>query len=94
MYPRLLKIDLNSSQSAFLFGPRGTGKTFWLKQHLLQATFIDLLRTDTFIRLLSNPSCLETILPPHPTQWVVIDEVQKVPALLNEVHRLIEQWVH
>jgi predicted AAA+ superfamily ATPase len=90
MYPRLLKIDSTSSQSAFLFGPRGTGKTFWLKQHFPEATFIDLLHTETFTQLLANPSRLEAMLPQQSSQWVVIDEVQKVPELLNEAHRLIE----
>ncbi len=90
MFPRLLKIDPASPQSAFLFGPRGTGKTFWLKQHFPDATFIDLLHTETFTQLLANPSRLQSMLSGQPNSWVVIDEVQKVPELLNEAHRLIE----
>ncbi len=89
-YPRLLNIDPSSHQSLFLFGPRGTGKTFWLKQHFATATYIDLLHTQTFVELLANPSRLQSMLPNDPSQWVVIDEVQKIPELLNEVHRLIE----
>jgi len=90
MYPRLLKIDASSSQSAFLFGPRGTGKTFWLRQHFSDATFIDLLHSEIFTRLVANPAKLQSMLPTPPSHWIVIDEVQKVPELLNEVHRLIE----
>jgi uncharacterized protein len=90
MFPRFLNIDPTSSSSAFLFGPRGTGKTSWLKQHFADGIFIDLLNTEIFNRLLANPTRLEMMLPASSKNWVVIDEVQKIPELLNEVHRLIE----
>lgn len=90
MFTRLLKIDPNSPNSAFLFGPRATGKTFWLRQHFPEATFIDLLHIETFTDLLAHPSKLASMLPKKSANWVVIDEVQKIPELLNEVHRLIE----
>lgn len=88
MYPRFYKPLKN--KSFFLFGPRGTGKSTWLKAHYKYATFIDLLNSETYRLLLGNPHRLESMLPER-TQTVVIDEVQKVPALLNEVHRLMEE---
>ncbi|GJQ59219.1 MAG: ATPase [Candidatus Scalindua sp.] len=79
------------SSSAFLLGPRGTGKSTWIKHHFPNAITYDLLNTAEVIRFSRQPSLLydETIhLPPKTT--VVIDEIQKVPDLLNEVHRIIE----
>lgn len=78
-------------RSFFLFGPRGTGKSTWLKQKFPGYLFLDLLKTSLFLELSQNPSRLEAIggdLPQN--SWVVIDEIQKIPDLLNEVHRLIE----
>lgn len=90
MYKRLLNIDPASSQSIFLFGPRGTGKTSWVKSHFVDALYIDLLNTGTYNALLAAPQRLESMIPPHFKNWIIIDEVQKIPELLNEVHRLIE----
>jgi len=90
MFERLISIDPNSDKSFFLFGPRGTGKTTWLHKHFANAIHIDLLSDASFRKLASNPSELESLIPAKSDRWVVIDEVQKVPALLNEVHRLIE----
>src|SRR3990167_9175861 len=90
MLSRLLHIPQDAKQSAFIFGPRGTGKTAWLKQHFADACYIDLLYTETYTDLLANPSRLEKRIPPGTEQWVIIDEIQKIPELLNEVHRLIE----
>ena len=89
-FERLLTAPLESPKSFFLFGPRGTGKTTWLKRHLPQALFINLLQADFHGPLSADPSRLRTFIPPNHTDWVVIDEVQRVPALLNEVHDLIE----
>ncbi len=77
--------------SFFLFGPRGTGKTTWVEQHLAGAPFFDLLSSDTYLDLLSSPSRLEQRIPPGHKGWIVLDEIQKVPALLDEVHRLIQR---
>ncbi|MBZ0150685.1 MAG: ATP-binding protein [Planctomycetes bacterium] len=77
--------------SFFLFGPRGTGKSSWVGTALAQATCIDLLEADTFVRLQSAPERLEGMVSGRPGSWVVIDEVQKIPPLLDEVHRLIEK---
>ncbi len=88
MFSRLLTPP---PSSFFLFGPRGAGKTAWCQARLPDAITIDLLRSDVYTTLLGNPSALETFIPADYQGWVVIDEVQKVPALLDEVHRLIEQ---
>lgn len=91
MISRILEIPLKNKKSFFLFGPRGTGKTYWVKSHLLKAVYIDLLDTEVYTLLLANPSRLQEFIPKDYQDWIVIDEVQRIPALLNEVHRLIEQ---
>ena len=85
---RLLKApDL----SFFLFGPRGVGKTTWLKEVLPDASFFDLLDSSLFLELSRNPDTLEAMIGNRPKDsWVIIDEVQKIPTLLDEVHRLME----
>lgn len=77
-------------RSFFLFGPRGTGKTTWIKDRFNDALVYDLLDYTTFSRLLRNPSELYSEVAASNLDWVVIDEVQRVPQLLNEVHRGIE----
>src|SRR4051812_5150282 len=91
-YQRLLNLDTEAKHSVFLFGPRGTGKTSWLKTQLKDILYIDLLHTETYNDLLANPSLLEKLIPPNFAHYIVIDEVQKIPELLNEVHRLIETY--
>lgn len=90
MFERLFKKPLESRKSFFLFGPRGTGKTTWLKHHLPRALFVNLLQSEFYNRLSANPGHLRDLIPPDYTDWVIIDEVQRIPALLNEVHDLIE----
>lgn len=92
MYQRLFALPLDSHDSFFIFGPRGTGKTSWLKNNIDPDTliYIDLLDSLTFRTLYARPESLRTLIPKNYTGWVVIDEVQKIPALLDEVHRLIE----
>lgn len=87
MFPRLLR---RPDKSFFLFGPRGTGKSSWIKAVLPDAPYIDLLDSDDYTELLAAPARLVTRIPTGHHGWVVIDEVQRVPELLNEVHRLIE----
>ena len=73
-----------------LLGPRATGKSTWLAKHFGQALWINLLHETTYLSLLTHPTRLHDLVLAHPKdQWVVIDEVQRVPALLNEVHALI-----
>jgi len=90
VYDRLLDLEPELRQSVFLFGPRGTGKTSWIKQHLPNALYFDLLSTRLYNEFLADPSRLEKRIPKVFEDWIVIDEIQKVPELLNEVHRLIE----
>ncbi len=91
MYDRLLKIPPHSKKSFFLFGPRGTGKTTWIQKEFPNALYFDLLESETFIELQANPQRLEKLIPPGHDGWIIIDEVQKIPQLLSEVHRLIEK---
>lgn len=90
--PRKLKLaDLLTKKSHFLFGPRGTGKSTLIRKTLAKRfQIIDLLDSKTRLRLLQNPSELESIIKIDHMDGVVIDEIQKVPELLDEVHRLIE----
>jgi len=87
---------LLAQKSHFLFGPRGTGKTFLAREQLGgKAIFCDLLHSDTYLTLATSPSNLEDmvydqITRPGDSVLIVIDEVQRLPPLLNEVHRLIE----
>lgn len=90
MYNRILKLPIEEKSSIFLFGPRGTGKTLWLKTHLPNSLYLDLLDFSTYNTLSANPSRLENLIPKAFSDWVVLDEVQRIPELLNEVHRLIE----
>jgi predicted AAA+ superfamily ATPase len=78
-------------KSFFLFGPRATGKTTLIRQQLSEkATIIDLLDSRYFLRLSSAPHELEPIITAAPADIIVIDEIQRIPELLNEIHRLIE----
>ncbi|MBI3296920.1 MAG: ATP-binding protein [Elusimicrobia bacterium] len=90
MYSRLLSIP--PQHSFFLFGPRLTGKSTLLRQSFpANETFtVDLLETGTLQRYLAEPRTLERELAASPRKRVVIDEVQRAPALLDEVHRLME----
>jgi predicted AAA+ superfamily ATPase len=77
--------------SFFLFGPRGTGKTTWLRESLPNALFINLLRPDTYRELTARPERLrELVLGNADQSDIVLDEVQRVPDLLPVVHDLIE----
>ncbi len=86
-------VNYSKSKSFFLFGARGTGKTFWIKQTFKQNIFmIDLLNLNLEDEFTKNPMLLEErllALNPLP-DWVIIDEIQKIPQLLDVVHRLIE----
>jgi predicted AAA+ superfamily ATPase len=92
MYCRLLKPPQN--KSFFLFGPRGTGKTTWVRNAFPRAVYLDLLEAELFNDLLANPQRLERLIPRGFRDWIIIDEIQKIPGLLDEVHRLIESGRH
>ena len=94
MLKRILNIELPHKRSAFLWGARQTGKSSFLKTYFKNAVYYDLLDTHELIRLSRSPHLLrEEILalsadrlkPP-----IILDEIQKAPLLLNEVHWLIE----
>ena len=77
--------------SILLLGPRGTGKSTFIKTEAEPDLIIDLLKQETYRKLSLHPSLLEEMLSHlKPQQSVLIDEIQKIPALLDEVHRLIE----
>lgn len=85
--------NLLEKRSFFLFGPRATGKTSLIKAQFESATpYLDLLDNNLYLRLSENPGELGSIIHGHHAQaiTVIIDEVQRIPNLLNEVHRLIE----
>ena len=85
--PKLLK-----KKSFFLLGPRATGKSSLIKMEFEKSTLIiSLLKSDLYLRLSQHPEELESLIDAHKNnKFVVIDEIQRIPELLNEVHRLIE----
>ena len=93
-YNRYLKLEVEQGQSLFLWGARKTGKSTFLKNFFTSSIYIDLLKTDLFLRYSKQPSLLrEEVLAlskPQIELPIIIDEVQKVPSLLDEVHWLIE----
>lgn len=87
MFTRLIKAP---EKSFFLFGPRGTGKTTWVRSAFPAAIYLDLLEAELFNDLLANPQRLANFIPKGFRDWVILDEVQRIPDILNEVQRLIE----
>ena len=93
MFERSLSLPDSGKESFFLWGPRQTGKSTLLKRRYPEARRIDLLKADEFRRYAVHPELLRQEIEaeePRPGRQVVIDEIQKVPALLDEVHWLIE----
>ena len=89
MYTRLLRPP---EHTFFLFGPRGVGKTTWLKEAFPDALWIDLTNTSQFLRFHADPDQLKSYVRAHPkNKWVVIDEVQKAPRLLDSIHNLFNE---
>src|SRR3989338_7432840 len=87
MYTRLLSPP---NHSFFLFGPRGTGKTTWLKTAFKEAKWFDLLRSEDLLKLMRKPEQLRfDVEALKKGSWFVIDEIQKLPLLLNEIHSMI-----
>jgi predicted AAA+ superfamily ATPase len=87
MFARLLS---PTTASCLLLGPRGTGKSTWIRHHYPDALVFDLLDYATYTEMTTRPDRFEQLVAAAPPTTVVIDEVQRVPALLDEVHRLIE----
>ena len=84
-------LQLPESRSFLLLGPRGTGKSTLLRAALPDALVIDLLDLGVYAELTAHPERLAARIEGRPSPVVILDEVQRVPALLDEVHRLIEQ---
>lgn len=85
--PKLL-----AKKSFFLLGPRTTGKSYLIREQLINdALIINLLNSTFYLRLLNNPNDLESMIEAQDKKLIVIDEIQRIPDLLNEVHRLIEE---
>jgi predicted AAA+ superfamily ATPase len=87
VFTRLQKLP---DHSFFLFGPRGTGKTTWLKTVLPSAVWFDLLRTQTLLALIRRPEGFRQEIEAQAAgTWIVVDGVQRLPNLLNEVQALM-----
>src|SRR5438128_11487876 len=79
-----------AKKSHFLFGPRQTGKTFWIRRTLADARIYDLLDSSVYLALSQRPGRLAEELSPR-DRLVVVHEVQRPPGLLNDVHRRVEE---
>ena len=91
-FGRVTRLCRLPGSSFFLFGMRGVGKSTWIRCQLPDALRFDLLDEALYQRLLADPSPFAAelrTLPPG--SWVIVDEVQRLPGLLNEVHRFIEE---
>ena len=92
-FNRILQINLPRKQSAFLWGARKTGKSTYLKTSFPESIYFDFLQTDLYFKLLKQPSLLNEMIFAYGENQlrnpIVIDEVQKVPHILDEIHWLI-----
>lgn len=91
MYKRRLNLSKKLKYSFFLWGPRQVGKTSLLRSTFPEAHYIDLLRSEEFALFQTYPERLRERIRQNQWKFVIIDEIQKVPALLDEVHLLIEE---
>ena len=91
MTTMISRLFVPAKQSYFLFGPRGTGKSTWLKTHYPEGHFIDLLNPGELRVYQARPERLEEVVQASSSRQIIIDEIQKSPELLSVVHRLIEQ---
>ncbi len=88
---RMMELDsVLKQKSCFLFGPRQTGKTWIIKNKLYNYTYFNLLDTGTYTRLAFEPQILKELIKEEDT-IVIIDEIQRLPVLLNEVQLLIDE---
>jgi predicted AAA+ superfamily ATPase len=88
MYSRDLRLP---GRASFLLGPRGTGKSTWLRAEMPRAKVIDLLPPVVALEYEKDPSLLRREVEALGTeQWIVVDEIQRVPKLLDEIHFLME----
>ena len=85
------KLNLPTEETFFLWGPRQTGKTTLLKAQFRESLWIDLLKSEEFRRYMQAPHQLRERVAGNPgIRRIVIDEIQKVPDLLDEIHWLLE----
>lgn len=90
MYHRIFDIENRMDEAMFLFGGRQTGKSTLLKERFPKAVYIDLLKSDVRNRFKQHPEEFrESLLRYPPETLVIVDEIQKVPDLLDEVHWLM-----
>ena len=90
-FKRIINLNISGSKGLFLFGPRGVGKSYWLRKKFKQSIIYDLLKSDLFLKFSKAPQLLrEELVAKKTKQPVVIDEIQKIPILLDEVHYLME----
>jgi len=93
-FKRILRISFPSRQSAFLWGPRKTGKSTYLKETFPESIYYDFLKTDVALEFIKRPALLREQLMAKDEMSlkrpIIIDEVQKVPEVMDEVHWLIE----
>ena len=93
MFTRDLHLPKPGTESFFLWGPRQTGKSTLLRETYPDGRWVDLLKAEEFRRYVARPELLRQEIDaegPRPGRQIVIDEIQKIPALLDEVHWLIE----
>lgn len=93
MHNRLINMDLPPRQSAFLWGARKTGKSTYLKLAFPDSLYFDLLKNETLVSFSRAPELFREVILGREAYWpypIIVDEVQKVPPLLNEIHWLIE----
>ena len=88
-YTRALRLPEPGTETFFLWGPRQSGKTTLLRQRYPGVVWIDLLKADEFRRYATRPELMREELAKSGARFVVVDEVQKAPALLDEAH-----WLH
>ena len=90
-FKRIIQLPDISKKSVFLWGPRKVGKSTWIRDSLTNFIYIDLLLSDVFSEYATNPALLrERYKDITPKKAIIIDEIQKCPALLDEIHWLIE----
>jgi predicted AAA+ superfamily ATPase len=91
MFKRKLNLEREQPETFFLWGPRQTGKTTLLKSVFKDSLWLDLLKSDQYRKYMQSPNILREIVQADSTiKHVVIDEIQKVPDLLDEIHWLLE----
>ena len=97
-FNRCLEFSLPKPYSSFLWGARKTGKSTYLKRHFPNSLYVDFLKADVFQRYFIQPHLLREEILANAAQYlahpIIIDEVQKVPAILDEVHWMIENIPH